>query len=129
MSLTDKTEKEKGVLRDIAFKLTDSIENPINNTDVKGNVGVNSYYADVSSPVKGKEYMREHCFDTVVDMRQELMNLWPEEGQMREFIPVVLAATFKNRKTTLDAAEELATGNNYIQQDEGGVLPTFIYNF
>ena len=126
MSLTEKLEKEHQIMSDVAKSLNSSVVNPIKDVQFRDD-GVSSYYEDASGDTGG--YIMEYDFDSVVELRQELAQLWLLEDFMYKFIPVVLASTFKKRKNVHGDEKSLPSNKSAGDDDQSGGLPTYIYNF
>jgi hypothetical protein len=121
MNSIDATKKEREILRNIALKLF-----PDGNNGPKSRAAESPYSYYLPASQDPAEYLRTYSFATIAELRAELAELWPDEetGAMRGFIPVVLAAAFKERPK---ADEEQRPA--FEHKDEGGenILPTYIY--
>lgn len=83
MNSIDKNDKEKGLLKSIAGRKRDI---KIVDEDIE------SYYL----PSTQNTGLSAYGFSTIADFRKILLELWANDEKMNSFIPVVLAATFKN---------------------------------
>ena len=126
MNLTDNVEKERQILKYIAVSLKSGVINPITDIQYKDD-NVSSYYEDVFHG--SREYIKEYAFDSIIELKKELTQLWQNEDFMREFIPVVLAAVFKKRKNNSDAEKRMPLEKKPTESESSGGLPTYIYNF
>lgn len=114
MNLIDKNQKEKEILVAISKKIRVN-----NNVSDKGNNCSESYYLTSTQNVELSKYN----FNTVVELRQLLSEMW-SDNIMNSFIPVVLAAVFKNSPAApMDDAPLIEHKEN--TQEE--VLPVYTY--
>ena len=125
MSLTEKLEKEHQIMSDVAKSLNSFVVNPIKDVQFRDD-SVSSYYENASGD--SGEYMMEYDFDSVVELKQELTQLWKSEDNMHRFIPVVLVSTFKKREKSM-TCKKLPTENRADEDSQFGGLPARIYNF
>jgi len=75
-------------------------------------------------PSSQRTELTAYHFETVVQLRQILTEMWSTDEKMQAFIPVVLAAAFKNRPESDDSNVPLIEhkdGNN------GEILPVYTY--
>jgi len=134
MSSINGDNKEKRILLDFASKMS-YCGSAFRNIKLEGD----TYYVDISDGHKGQ--LQAYDFDSIAALKSELTRLWQDEENMRDFIPVVLASTFKNRPETggdgekaaggnsageKAAANRSATGRHATEEDED-ILPTYIY--
>lgn len=115
MSLTDKNQKEKELLKTIA---KNNKEND-NNSEVITNA--HSYYI----PSTQRTDLLLYSFSTIVELRKTLLKLWENDNKMREFIPVVLASVFKNSPQS--AADSLPPIESMGGDDSKEILPVYTY--
>lgn len=117
MNLTNTENKEKQMLKAIAQTMR---ENSINFAARRENNNGISYYMSSSQCVE----LTDYSFNTIVELRQILTELWKDNEIMQSFIPVVLAATFKNRPETDTVSLPLI---EHKDGDGKEVLPVYTY--
>ncbi len=114
MNLTDKRSKEKDLLILTARRIREENRNV---SEIKDET---SYYLPSSQCME----LTPYAFTTIVDLRQALTNLWANDDKMQTFIPIVLAAVFKNRPK-LDA--EYVPLIEHKDSNDKEVLPVYTY--
>lgn len=106
--------KEKALLKSVANQIKEE------NCTEKKEMVCESYYRLSSQRTE----LRAYHFETIVQLRQILTEMWSTDEKMQTFIPVVLAAVFKNRPESNDSSIPLIEhkdGNN------GEILPVYTY--
>lgn len=106
--------KEKEMLRSVSAQIKKQ------NCIDKAETVCKSYYL----PSSQRTELIAYHFETVVQLRQILTEMWSTDEKMQAFIPVVLAAAFKNRPESDDSNIPLIDhkdGNN------GEILPVYTY--
>lgn len=114
MNSINKNSKEMQMLITLAKEIYES------NSYVKKLQQPDSYY---KQSIQNTDLV-PYSFESIVEMRQKLNELWKDDKQMQGFIPVVLAATFKNRKKSgTDSATLIEHGEKSMSE----VLPVYTY--
>lgn len=114
MNSIDKNSKEIQMLITLARKINES------NSCVEELQQTDSYYIQSIQSTDLVPY----SFESIVEMRRKLNDLWKDDKQMQSFIPVVLAATFKNRKKMVTDAAPLI---EHREKSASEVLPVYTY--
>ena len=115
MNPTNKRNKEKDLLRSVARKIREA-----NRTDAEMKTEEDSYYLPSSQSME----LMPYNFTTIVDLRQTLTKLWARDDEMQTFIPIVLAAAFKNRPN-LDT--DYVPLIEHKDSNDKEVLPVYTY--
>jgi hypothetical protein len=106
----------------LLYKIASELHEAYNHIFSQIDHSMESYYIDRSKCLH-KE-LEELDFDTPVELKKYLEELWAaeKESEMKRFIPVILAATFKRYPsfTGKDKTNLTATAQK---------LPEFVYNF
>lgn len=115
MNSTNKNRKEKELLKVVAKKIRE-----VNNSAAVMEMYADSYYLPSSQHME----LTAYTFMTIVDLRRVLTELWMDNDKMQAFIPVVLAAVFKNRPECDVAAVPLI---EHKDGDGKEILPVYTY--
>ena len=108
------TNKEKELLKSISNQIK-SEDNTAENISV-----CESYYLPSSQHTE----LTAFHFETIVQLRQILTEMWSDDEKMKAFIPVVLAATFKSKPESDDSNAPLIT---HKDDNNGDILPVYTY--
>lgn len=79
-----------------------------------------SYYI----PSTQRTELTSYSFESIVELRKKLTEMWSDDERMLSFIPVVLAAVFKNRPETENLSVPLI---EHKDGSNGGILPVYTY--
>lgn len=79
----------------------------------------NSYFV----PRLEKNYLMEYSFESFLQLKEKLDELWKNEKYMQEATKIILVAALKNKPRKVNGEEMVAENNEETE------LPTFIYNF
>ncbi len=118
MNSTNNLKKEKELLHKLALDIIEASKKEVS-TDKNSN-NVDSYYKQTSLA----SVLKPYAFDTIVDLRAELYELWKDNANLQKFIPVVLAATFKSRP---ESSDEGAARIEHKDEKNSGILPVYTY--
>ena len=119
MNSIETKNKERDILRNIALRIIyDYKDFPL----VLETESVDSYYQQSSH--NSVTCLRTFAFNTIAELRTELMELWQCEEFMHEFIPVVLASAFKERPTVNEDCKPMC---EHKDGDNENILPTYTY--
>jgi hypothetical protein len=120
MNSIDTTRKEKEILLNLSLKLANDSKDGMASPKKERE---NSYYQQSSR--NPDEYIRTYAFDTIAELRMQLVDLWQNEESMHGFIPVVLASTFKERPAVDEDHKTAFTHKDGDDNEE--ILPTYTY--
>ena len=116
MNLINNTNKDKKILHDTALKLKDVP----NETQSSQKTFPDSYFK--KSCISAD--LIPYSFDTVMDLKSKLMELWNGNEEMKKFIPVVLVSAFKLKPNSKEERKPII---EHKDESKNGVLPVYTY--
>ena len=65
-------------------------------------------------PHEENEYIRDYGFETIVDLKAELVKMWSDNIYMEEIVKTVAVATMKNEPKGVENKAKTGSLNEYI---------------